>query len=447
MNITQENKGQTVVVTMQITQSDYSEKVENSLKEYRKGMSMPGFRKGAVPMGMIKKTHGKYVLADTINKLISEGLNNYITENKLQVLGEPLPSEEEQNQIDWDNDVDFTFSFEIGVAPEIEVTLPKKETFYKIVANDAMIDEQIGHLCARFGSQEKVDFVEGSEIVKGVLTQQNAEEPYVKEGAMMLLSKVATESELDLFKGAKIDDVIVFNPKKAFENETEIASMLAVDKSNTELINADYSFEVKEILRYTKSEVNQSLFDKVFGEGAVANEEEFRARIKADFETRMVQNSDYKFLLDTKETMLKTNKLELPEAFLKRWLLETNKDNDKVTPEQIETEFPLFLNDLRWQLVSGKIVKDNDLQVTEAEIKTAAIEYTRMQLAQYGMMNLSDEDLAHWSKELIKDKKQAQQIFEMEQDKKLTAYLKGAVKLAEVEKTIEEFNALFDEKK
>ena len=446
MNITQENKGQTVVVTMQITQSDYSEKVENSLKEYRKGMSMPGFRKGAVPMGMIKKTHGKYVMVDEINKLISEGLNSYIAENKLQVLGEPLPSESEQEKINWDTDTEFSFSFEIALTPEIEVTLPKKETFYKIVANDAMVDEQIGHLCARFGSQEKVDCIEGSEIVKGVLTQQNADEPYVKEGAMMLLSKVATEAELDLFKGAKIDDVIIFNPKNAFGNDTEIASMLGVEKTDTELINADYSFEVKEMLRFTKSEVNQELFDKVFGEGAIANEAEFRAKIKADFETRMVGNSDYKFLLDIKETMLKTNKLELPEAFLKRWLLETNKDNDKITPEQIETEFPLFIKDLQWQLVSGKIVKDNSLQVTEEDLKAAAIEYTRMQLAQYGMMNLSDEELENWSKQLIKDKKQAQQIFEMEQDKKLISYLKGAVKLNEVEKSIEEFNALFDKK-
>ncbi|MDR1761544.1 MAG: trigger factor [Bacteroidales bacterium] len=446
MNITQENKGQTVVVTMQITQSDYSEKVENTLKDYRKKVSMPGFRPGAVPMGMVRKTHGKYVLVEEVNKLISENLNNFIAENTLQVLGEPLPSESEQEKINWDTDTDFTFSFEIGIAPEFEVTLPKKETFYKIAANDAMIDEQIDHLRARFGAQESVDSIEGSELVKGVLTQQNAEIPYVKENAMLLLSKIATEAELDLFKGAKVNDVITFNPKKAFENETEIAAMLSVEKTDTELINADYSFEVKEILRFTKSEVNQSLFDKVFGEGTIANEEEFRAKIKADFETRMVGNSDYKFLLDTKEAMLKTNKLELPEEFLKRWLLETNKDNDKVTPEQIETEFPLFLNDLRWQLVSGKLIKDNNLQVNEEDLRTAAKEYTRMQLAQYGMMNLSDEDLANWSKELIKDKKQAQQIFEMEQDKKLIAYLKGAIKLNEVEKTIEEFNALFDKK-
>ncbi|MDR2962950.1 MAG: trigger factor [Bacteroidales bacterium] len=446
MNITQENKGQTVVVTMQITPSDYSEKVENTLKEYRKKVSMPGFRPGAVPMGMLKKTHGKYVLVEEVNKLISEEIHKYIQDNKLQVLGEPLPSEEQQKEINWDTDTEFTFTFEIATAPEIEVTLPKKENYYKIIATDAMIDEQIGHLTARFGSQEKVDSIEGSEFIKGVMTQQNAETPYVQENAMLLLSKVATESELDLFKGAKLGDIITFNPKKAFENETEIASMLSVEKTNAELINADYALEVKEILRYTKSEVNQSLFDKVFGEGAVASETEFRAKIKADFETRMEQNSDYKFLLDTKEAMLKTNKFDLPEAFLKRWLLETNKDNDKVTPEQIETEFPLFLNDLRWQLLSGKIVKDNNLQVNEADIKAAAIEYTRMQLAQYGMTNLSDEDLANWSKELIKDQKQAQQIFEMEQDKKLIAYLKGVIKLTETPKTIEEFNAMFDKK-
>lgn len=446
MNIIQEGNGLTQVLKIQVSAADYADKVEATLKDYRKKAKFDGFRPGTVPMGIVKKMYGKYVLVEEVNKLLSDALSNHIAENKLPVLGEPLPNMEQQQSINWDTDTEFEFCFDIAIAPEVSVELSKKNKFdyYKIVADDAIIQEQIDHLTARFGSQQSVDTIEGTELVRGNFTQVGVENPYKREGGTLLLSKVATESELQVFKNAKIGDTVEFNPKKAFENDTELSSMLAADKDQTDVLYADYQFEITEILRFAKSDVDQSLFDKAFGEGVVSNEAEFKDKIRADFEERVGPNSDYKLLLDIKKKLVESAKFDLPEEFLKRWLLESNKDNDKVTPEQIETEFPLFLEDLRWQLISGKIIKDNGIQITEEDIRNGAKEYTRMQFAQFGMMNPSDEDLEHWSKEIIKNRDQVNRIVESEQDKKLIAYFKEVVKLNEVEKTIEQFNAMFE---
>ena len=448
MNITKEGNGLTAVLKMQITASDYTERVESTLKDYRKKAKIDGFRPGTVPMGMVKKMYGKYVIVEEVNKLISENLQTYITDNKINILGEPLPNETEQKNIDWEKDTEFEFVFDIGIAPEVTIDLTKKNKYdyFKIVADETLINEQIEHLTARFGSQKTVDSIEGSELVRGNVIQQGVDSPYTKEGVTLLLAKVATESELDLFKNAKKGDIVIFNPKKAFENDTELVSMLSVEKDKTDILYADYAIEITEILRFSKSEVDQSLFDKAFGEGVVNSVDEFKDKIKSDFEQRVAPNSDYKLLIDIKKKMIDSSKIELPEEFLKRWLLESNKENDKITPEQIETEFPLFLDDLKWQLLSGKIVKDNEIKVTQEDILNGAKEYTRMQFAQFGMMNPSDEDLEHWSKEIMKNRDEVNRIFETEQDKKLIAYFKENVKLNEVEKSLEDFNAMFEKK-
>jgi trigger factor len=448
MNIIQEQNGLTQVLKIQVAAEDYAPKVESTLKDYRKKAKIDGFRPGTAPMGMVKKMYGKYVLVEEVNKLLSDALNNHITDNKLPVLGEPLPNIEQQKAINWETDTEFEFCFDIALAPEISVELSKKNKFdyYKIVADDAIVNEQIEQFTARYGTQSSVDTIEGTELVRGNFKQLGVENPYTREGASLLLSKVATESELQVFKNATKGDTIEFNPKKAFENDVELSSMLAVDKDKTDILYADYSFEITDILRFTKSPVDQTLFDKVFGEGVVTSEAEFKDKIRADFEMRVAPNSDYKLLLDIKKKLVESIKFDLPEEFLKRWLLETNKNNDKITPEQIESEFPLFLEDLRWQLISGKIIKDNAIQITEEDVRNGAKEYTRMQFAQFGMMNPSDEDLEHWSKEIIKNRDQANRIVEQEQDKKLIAFFKETVKLNEVEKTIEEFNAMFEKK-
>ena len=448
MNITKEGEGLTAVLKVSISPEDYSARVDSALKEQRKKAKIDGFRPGTVPMGMVKKMYGKYILVDEVNSLLSESLQNYIRDNELRLLGEPLPNNELQKDIDWDSSNDMEFVFDIAFAPEISVSLSKKNkaVYYKIIADDTMIQSQVDSFTSRFGTQETVDNIEGTEIVRGNITQVIDENPHAKESVSLLLSKVATESELSVFKTAKKGDVITFNPLKAFENETEVAALLGIDKENRDLLKSDYTFQIDEILRFRKAEVNQELFDKVFGEGVVSSEKEMRQKLKDDAEQRLVINSDYKFFYDCKESFVKSQKLELPEEFLKRWLLETNRDNDKVTPEQIESDFSYFLDDLRWQLLSGKIMKDNNITVTQDDLKHGAKEFTRIQFAQFGMYNPSDEDLEKWSLEILKNRDEANKIYETEMQNKLIAYLKETIKLDEKEITLEEFNKMIEQK-
>lgn len=448
MNITKEGEGLTAVLKVNISPEDYASRVESALKEQRKKTKLDGFRPGTVPMGMVKKLYGKYILIDEVNSLLSDSLQNYIRDNTLRLLGEPLPNTELQKEIDWDSSNDFEFVFDIALAPEVSVSLSKKNkaVFYKIIADDEMIQNQIDSFASRFGTQETVDSIEGMELVRGHISQVIDENPHAKENVSLLLSKVATEDGLSVFKTAKVDDVITFNPLKTFENETEVAALLGIEKENRELLKADYTFQINEILRFKKAEINQDLFDKVFGEGVVSSEEEMRQKLKEDAEKQLTINSDYKFFYDFKESFVKSQKIELPEEFLKRWLLETNKDNDKITPEQIESDFSYFLDDLRWQLLSGTIMKDNDITVTQDDIKQGAKEFTRMQFAQFGVLNPAEEDLEKWSVEILKNREEANKIYETELQNKLVAYLKNTIKLDEKEVTLEEFNKIIEQK-
>ncbi len=447
MNITKEGEGLEAVIKIQLIAEDYADGVQAALKDYRKKAKIDGFRPGTVPMGLVKKMYGKYVLVDAVNRLLSENLQNYIKENNLKVLGEPLPSEE-QKEVDWDNDTEFEFSFDIAVAPEVNISLSKKNKadYYKIIVDDKMIDEQVDQLASRYGSQEMVDDIKDNDMLRGNLKQVGAEEPYSKEGASMLLAKIAAQTEMDTFLKAKKGDTVTFNPKAAFDNETEIAAMLGVDKENADLINADYEYEITSVMRFKKAEVNQELFDKVYGEGVINSEEELRSKIKTDAESRLAINGDYEFFYNFKNKLVEDNKFELPETFLKRWIIESNKDNDKITSQQIEDEFPLFLEDLKWQIISGQIVQDNDIKVESAEIIEAAKNYTRMQFAQFGMMNVPDEDVEKWSQEILKNKEEVNKLFETEMQNKIIAYLKETIKLNEKEISLEDFNKLMEKK-
>ena len=441
MNVTRQGEGLVSVLAVQIAQADYAEKVDTVLKDYRKKANVKGFRPGTVPMGMIKQMYGKYATVEEVNKLVSEALQNYFKDNKLHVLGEPLANEG-QKEINWDKDTDFEFLFDVAFAPEINIELSKKNKadYYKITVDDKMINDTVESYCGRFGKQEDVDDIKGTEFVAGPLKCVGTE-TCVETGSL-LLTRVKDNKELAKFKKAKKGDVVTFNPKKAFDDEEETKLFTGAKVENTAAMEADYELTVKSIKRYTNAEVNQELFDKVFGKGNIKSEEEFKARIKSDMERNFAMNSDFKFLADFKKKLLDSNKIELPEDFLKRWLLEANKENEKITPEQIEKEFPLFMEDLRWQLISGKIVKDNNIQVNPNEIEEAAKDFTRMQLAQYGLTNADDKMVENWSKEILKNRDQVNQIYEMEENKKLSVYFKETVKVAEQEVTLEKFNEL-----
>ncbi|MBR6265706.1 MAG: trigger factor [Bacteroidales bacterium] len=441
MKVSKKGEGLVSVLSVQISQSDYADKVESALKDYRKKANVKGFRPGTVPMGMVKQMYGKYVTVDEVNKLVSDSLQNYFRENKLHILGEPLPNAE-QKEVNWDKDTDFEFLFDVAVAPEINIELSKKNKadYYKITVDDKMIDEQIEMYCNRFGKQEDVDTIEGTEFVAGPLKCVGAET--CTETGSLLLTRFKNDKELAKFKAAKKGDKVVFNPKKAFDDEEETKLFTGAKIENKEAMEADYEFELKSIKRYTKAEVNQDLFDKVYGKNAIKSEDDFKARIKSDMEANFSVSSDYKFLADFRKKLMDANKFELPEEFLKRWLIEANKENEKITPDQIEKEFPLFMDDLRWQLISGKFIKDNNIQVTPDEVTAAAKEYTRMQLAQYGMVNADDKLVDQWSQEMLKNKDQINRLYEMEENKKLIEYFKNTVKLNESEVSLEKFNEM-----
>ncbi len=445
MNVTKQGEGLVSVLTVQVAQADYAEKVNDVLKNYRKKASIKGFRPGTVPMGMIKQMYGTYATVEEVNKLVQDAMQNYFKENKLHILGEPLANAE-QKSINWDKDTDFEFRFDIAEAPEINVELSKKNKadYYKIVVDDKMINDRIDGFCDRFGKQEDVDTIEGTEFVAGSLKCVGAET--CTERGSMLLTRMKNEEELAKFKAAKKGDVVVFNPKKAFEDEEETKLFTGAKVENTAAMESDYELTLEAIKRYTRADVNQDLFDKVYGKDVVKTAEEFKNRIKSEMEANFVVNSDFKFLADFKKKLLDANKIELPEEFLKRWLIEANKENEKITPEQIETEFPLFMEDLRWQLISGKFVKDNNIKVSPDEIKEAAKEYTRFQLAQYGLGSADDKMIEQWSQEILKKQDEVNRLYEMEESKKLIAYFKETIKLNEQEVSLDEFNNLAEGK-
>lgn len=452
MNVIKEvNENLTAILKVQISEADYQETVEKKLSDYRKEAKINGFRPGKAPMGMIKKVYGHYVLVEEINKLVSDSLHKYLVDEKIDILGEPMPNEELQKNIDWTNNKDFEFVYEIGIAPKIELEFNKKKSYdyFKIAVSDEMVNEQLVNIQNRFGKQESAEVVVDGDVIRGTFEEVDAKGKVIegglkKENASLLLSVVKDEKIKNKFIGAKVGEVIVYNPLNATENETEVAAMLGVEKTETDKINADYQFTILDILHFEKAELTTELFDKVYGEGVIASEAELKSKIKSDFEERFMPNSDYKFLKDFKDSYVSNIDVQYPESFLKKWLLAINKDNDKITPEQIDTEFPLFLQDLKWQSVKNEITRNNEIKVEYDELKNAAKEYARMQFAQFGLLNPKDEDLENWGNEILKNKEEGQKLYEMELDKKLISYIKSQITIKEKEVTVEEFSKLIE---
>jgi trigger factor len=449
MNIVKENTGLTSVLKIQLEKSDYQPQVDKSLKEYGKKVKLDGFRPGKVPFGIVKKMYGKYILVDEVNKLVSDSLSSYIEENKLSLLGNPLPSED-QKEIEWDNSEVLDFSFEIAEAPELDIKLNKKNkyTYYKIEVTDEMAQTQLDSLAARFGSQVNVDTTIGTEIVRGDLVQVDSdgnivEEGHLKENASLLLTYVKNEKYAEQFKGKSVGDVFIFNPKAAFDSDVEVSSLLGIPKEDSEKMNADYQITIKELIRNQKAEMNQEFFDSAFGEGKVSSEQEALEYIKNDTSKRLEVNSDYKLFFDVKNKLVESLNVEFPEEFLKKWLLTINKEKG-ITAEQVDAEFHLFLEDLKWQLIKNNLLKANEIKVSNEDMIDAAKEFTKMQFAQFGMLNPSDEDLNKWGTELLKNKDEAQKIFDSELDKKLINLIKESVKLEDSIVSIEEFNKMLE---
>jgi len=449
MNITKTNIDDlNAVIKLQIEKEDYESRVNDVLKDYRKKANINGFRQGKVPMGVIKKMYGTPVLADEINKILSQELMKYIRENDLKIMGEPLPNETDQKEIDWEKDSEFEFAFDIALTPEYTLNLSKRDkiNFYRIKVDEKMIENGVQMHARRFGSNEAVDVVEEKELLKGNYAQIDAEGKLIENGILsndvaISLEHMADEDAKKKFIGAKKDDVIIFNPAKAFANKTDLASMLNISKEEAEALDTDFQFTITEINKFVNAELNQELFDKVFGEGTVTSLEEFQNKIKEDIEKQLVNDSDYKFLIDAKEKLVKKSKMELPEAFLKRWIVATNKE---MTEEQVETDFKNYVVDFKWQLIKTRLTEENDLKVSEEEIMEFAKKQALMQFQQYGMMDVPEEYLNNYAQQMMQNQDEQRKIYDRKLDDKVVEYLKETIKIEENEVSTEEFNKMFE---
>lgn len=437
------------IVKLEIVKADYAEQVEKSLRNFRQKANVPGFRKGMVPMGMVKKMYGKHVLVEEVNKLVSENLFSYIRENKLNILGEPMPNESEQKPINFDTQEDFEFCFDVALAPEINIALSKgdKLPYYEVAIDDEMLNQQIDAYTANFGTYDKAEEVEEKDMVKGTVAELENGSPkeggIVVEDAVLMPAYMKDEAEKAKFVGAKVNSVVVFNPNKAYEGaEAEIASFLKVDKEAVAGITGDFSFEITEITRHQKAEMNQELFDKVFGEGVVTSEEEFKNKIKDALTDQFTPQSDYKFLLDAREVLVqKAGEMKFADNMLKRWLVAANENT---TAEKVEEDFPKMIEDLKYQLIKENLVKSNNLKVEDADIEAFAKRVAQAQFAQYGMLSVPEDVLANYAKDMLKNKQTLQNIIDRAVEEKLAAWLKEQVELDVKEVSTEEFGKLFE---
>ncbi len=450
MNIVKKDLDQNnAVVTLHVEKADYAENVEKNLRDLRKKANIPGFRPGMVPMSLLKKMYGKSVMADEINKLIAEKLYDYIRENDLNILGDPLPNETEQPEIDFNTQEEFDFVFDLGLAPDFDIELSKdiKINYYNIAVTDQMIEDRIKSYSQRFGRYEEVETVEENDMLRGeVIELENGEEKQnglqVSE-AILTPAYIADPEQKALFLNAKKGDTVTFNPAKAFGNETELASFLKISKEQAKEITSDFSFKINDITRYFDSEINQELFDKVFGENAVTNEQEFREKVKETIATNLKENSDYRFGIDAKKTLVeKFKNLSFPDAFLKRWLLASNKN---LTNEQLESDYPKMIEDLTWQLIKEKLIKKFDIKVNEVEVENYAKEFARAQLAQYGISGADEELISNYAKSLLEKEDTLRNFIERAGDNKVIVTIKDSVEVEVKEISPEEFDKLFEE--
>lgn len=451
MNISFENVDKVnALLTLKVEKADYEEKVAKALKDFRKKANLPGFRPGQVPMGLLKKRFGTEILAEEINKLLSQELYKYIREKKINILGEPLANEEKTPAIDFATQEEFTFAFDIALAPEFDAKLTGKDklNYYTINVDDAMVDQQIQAYCQRGGQYQKVDSYQSNDMVKGLLAQLDAEGNTMEGGiqveeAVMLPNYMKNDDEKAKFEGAKVNDVIVFNPAKAYnDSDVELASLLKISKEEAAQAKSDFSFQITEITRYEAAPVDQALFDQVLGKDAVKNEEEFRTKIAEDMKQSFVADSDYKFVQDLRAYLVKRiGTVEYPEAMLKRIMKRNNQDKDD---EYVEQNFQASLDELTWHLIKEQLSDQFEVKVEQADVLETAKAATRMQFAQYGMTNLPDDVLTNYANEMLKNQQQAEGLVARTVENKIVAKAKETVKLTQKAVSLDEFNKLFE---
>ena len=451
MNVSLQNIDKvSALLTVKLEKADYQEKVDKSLKSLRQKAQVPGFRPGMVPMSLVKKMYGKSVIAEEVNKALSEAVYKYIQDNNVSILGEPLPNEDKQPEIDFDTMEEFEFLFDIALAPEFkaEVDAKDKVDYYLIDVTEDMVNNQVKAYTQRNGKYEKVDVYEDKDMLKGLLAELdengNTKEGGIQvEGAVMMPSYMKNDEQKAIFANAKVNDVLVFNPHTAWEgNAAELSSLLKIDKEEAAEMKSNFSYQVEEVTRFVEGELTQEIFDQVCGKDVVKTEEEFRAKIKEVIANQFVADSDYKFLIDVRKMLMeKVGKLEFPDALLKRIMRMNNQDKDE---KFVDDNYDKSIEELTWHLIKEQLVKANNIKVEQEDVVNMAKEATRAQFAQYGMMSVPENLLENYAKEMLKKKESVEGLVNRVVETKLASALKSQVKLNNKTISAEEFNKMFE---
>jgi trigger factor len=449
MNITKENiDNLNALLKVKIEKPDYEDKVETVLKDYRKKATIKGFRPGMVPIGLIKKMYGRAVEIDEINKVVTENVQKYLSDEKIEILGDPLPKADEQEKFDFETQQDFTFTFELGLTPEVDLKLSKKNKVnqYDIIIDEKMRREYLENYTRRYGELRKAGQTEEKDVVKGKIEAIDDNGNVIPEGPSVEETSLGIDIIKDKkikkeFIGKNISDSIDFDLKKAYPNDTEIAGILHKKKDEVADLGANYRFTINDISRFFPAELGKELFNRIFGEGVVNSEEEFMKKIEDEIVINLKRESDFKLMTDIKNLAMEKTDLQLPEEFLKKWLLRVN---EKSTSEQIEKEFDSFRKDLKWQLIRNKIARDNEVKISEEELLKEAENITRYQFQQYGLFYATDEQITNYAKETLKRDEDAKRIADKILEEKVIILMKELVKLENKSVTIEEFNKLFE---
>ena len=434
MNITRENiDALNAVVTVDIAKEDYSDKVEKILTDYRKSANIPGFRKGHVPMGMVKKQYGKAVLVDEVNKLLQDALGKYLVEEKLDVLGNPLPKP--QDDLDWDADA-FSFEFELGLAPEFDVNLKSKKaiTHYSIVADDKMINNQIEHIQKQYGKiVSQTEAINDSEITGTFFNEEKG----IDNSTMITLDKKKRKTNPKKFIGAKVGDIVTLKTKGLFNDDHDLMTFLKVSHDDAHGLNVEVNFEITEINGRELADLDQELFDKLFGKGIVTSVTELKDKIKEDSEKQFVQQGDQKLLNDVTEYLVENTKFDLPSSFLQKWMQTAGEE--EMSEEQAKEEYEKSEKSMRYQLIEGKLIQDNKLQVQFEDLKAYSMEMIKGQMAQFGQMNPSEKELEDIAARILGNQEEVKRLSEQLMSQKLLVFYKTEANIKTKEITYDDF--------
>lgn len=415
MNITQENIDElNAVLKVKVVADDYLPKVENALKEHQKRASVPGFRPGKVPTGMIKKMYGKSILVDEINKLLNDSLYKYLHENKIEVLGNPLPKTD--TQIDWDNQKDFEFLYEMGLAPKFSVDLSVKDKFtYKTVKIDEeLVNKYITDVAKRYGKVEQIEVSTATDLLTGDFVELDANGEILPGGIFktgsLFLERVKDEQVKKQLTGLKKDDKVILDAEKIFENPADLGALLGIDAAAAGNFKSKLQFTIKSVSHLVPAETNQDFFNKIYGEGVVNSEEEFRAKVRQELSSIFVNDSERKFYNEVVEHLMNKINFDLPKDFLKRWIIAVNEK--PVTAEQVEAEFDSYAKGLKWQLIENKIIKENNIQVTKEEVIDHTKELILQQFGKFNPVPMEDEELNQTAQRVLANEEEAKKLYE-----------------------------------